>query len=148
MWWCSSLSSGPRGPDSDWEVRLWDREREVRWVAESPSLLSLSDLSRRVWRDLDLESDLEDDEEGLESCLRFLGAVEWPELDFLLDLLDSWRVRRLMPYARAARPRCWRISGGSPDDFPCLEGILGVAVASQGLVCMSVPVTKSREAVV
>jgi hypothetical protein len=86
------LASSPRERDL---VPL--REREWWDEAEAESSLSLSlslDRLLLLWRDRCLGSDFdEDEEEGLESCLRFLpppppverGLVE----DLVLDLLDS-----------------------------------------------------------
>jgi hypothetical protein len=97
MWWCSSLLSTPApalARDLEERLREWEREREDRCdeAVELSSLLScLSLLRLLVWWDLDL-----DEEEGLEPCFRFLGVADGV-LDLSLDLLDSWRDKRLMP---------------------------------------------------
>lgn len=78
--------------DLDERLREWEREDRCDEAVELSSLLSsLSLLLLVVWWDLDL-----DEVEGLELCFRFLGVADWV-LDLSLDLLDSWRARRLMP---------------------------------------------------
>jgi hypothetical protein len=141
MWWWRSLwSSWVRCEESPWRL-LEDPEEEgfsffflslLRWLdlllveRTEPSLELLplsSDLDFDLDFDFDLEGDLDEDLLRLDSCreersLSFLEErAEWSEDCEWDECLpeDSWRVRRPMPYARAARPRVCRISDLSPD---------------------------------